>query len=115
MLLAVCVPIRFLSVAMGSVLLTEDHMRFRVYAMGPAAAVVIGMNLLLIPKFSALGAGGDGVGECVLLLVTYYCVQRFVKPPPDMRPIAGWLSSVRVDVVEPVTYVHSVANQIAKC
>ena len=81
MILAVCVPIRFVSVAMGSVLLTEDHMRFRVYAMGLAAAVVIGMNLLLIPRFSAIGAAGATVmGECVLLLVTYYCVQRFVKP-----------------------------------
>jgi len=81
MLLAICVPIRFLSVSMGSVLLTEDHMRFRVYAMGLAAAVVIGMNLLLIPRFSAMGAAGATLmGECVLLLVTYYCVQRFVKP-----------------------------------
>ena len=58
MILAVCAPIRFLSTAMGSALLTEDHMRFRVYAMALAAAVVIGMNLLLIPRFSALGAPG---------------------------------------------------------
>src|SRR4249919_174610 len=77
MLLAICVPIRFLSVSMGSVLLTEDNMRFGVYAMGLAAAVVIGMNLLLIPRFSAMGAAGATLmGECVLLLVTYYCVQR---------------------------------------
>jgi len=25
-------------------------------------------------------AGATLMGECVLLLVTYYCVQRFVKP-----------------------------------
>jgi O-antigen/teichoic acid export membrane protein len=81
MLLATCVPIRFLAVAMGSVLLTENHMRFRVYAMGLAALVVIGMNLVLIPRFSAMGAASATVmGECVLLLVTYYCVRRFVRP-----------------------------------
>lgn len=84
MLLSACVPIRFLSVAMGSVLLTEDHMRYRAYAMGLAAGVVIALNLMLIPRFHALGAAGATViGEGVLLLVTYYCVNRFVKPGRD--------------------------------
>ncbi len=79
--LAPCVPIRFLSVAMGSVLLTENHMRFRVYAMAAAAALVIGVNVILIPRFGALGAAaGTVLGECALLWVTYYCVNRFVKP-----------------------------------
>ncbi len=80
LVLAPCVPIRFLAVAMGSVLLTEDHMRYRVYAIGAAAAVVIALNLVLIPRFHALGAASATVvGESMLLLVTYYCVQRFVK------------------------------------
>ena len=81
MVLALCVPIRFLAVSMGSVLLTEDHMRYRVYAMGVAAAVVVGLDLLLIPRFSALGAAvGTAIGECMLLLVTWYCVRRFARP-----------------------------------
>ena len=81
MVLAPCVPIRFLSVAMGSVLLTENHMRYRVYAMALAAGAVIGLNLVLIPRFHAVGAAAATVvGECVLLLVTWYCVRRFVKP-----------------------------------
>ena len=88
MVLAPCVPIRFLSVAMGSVLLTEDHMRYRVYAMGLAAGAVIGLNLVLIPRFHALGAASATVaGELVLLLVTYYCVRRFVKPGQAVLPI----------------------------
>ena len=88
MVLAPCVPIRFLSVAMGSVLLTEDHMRYRVYAMALAAGAVIGLNLLLIPRFHALGAAGATVvGECVLLLVTWYCVRRFVKPGQAVAPV----------------------------
>ena len=46
-----------------------------------AVMVVIGMNLVLIPRFSAMGAASATVmGECVLLLVTYYCVRRFVRP-----------------------------------
>jgi O-antigen/teichoic acid export membrane protein len=81
MLLAICVPIRFLAVSMGSVLLTEDHMRYRVYAMGAAATVVIGLDVLLIPRYSALGAAaGTVIGECMLLIVTYYCVRRFARP-----------------------------------
>ena len=81
MVLAACVPIRFLSIAMGSVLLTEDHMRYRVYALGLAAGVAVALNLLLIPRFHALGAAAATVmGESVLLLVTYYCVRRFVRP-----------------------------------
>jgi len=81
MVLAPCVPLRFLSVSMGAVLRTEDHMRYRVYGMGLAAAVVIVFDLLLIPRFHALGAAcATVVGECVLLLITWYCVERFVKP-----------------------------------
>ena len=81
MLLAPCIPLRYLYVAMGSVLQTADHTRYRVYAMGSAACVVIALNLVLIPRFKALGAAGATViGEGVLLLITYYCVQRFAKP-----------------------------------
>lgn len=81
MVLAPCVPIRFLSVAMGSVLRTADHMRYRVYAMGIAAGVVTVSNLMLIPRFHVLGAAAATLaGECVLLVITYYCVERFVKP-----------------------------------
>lgn len=81
MVLAPCVPIRFVSTAMSSALLTEDHMRYRVYATGLATIVVILLNLALIPRFNVLGAAGATViGEGVLLLAIYYCVRRFVKP-----------------------------------
>jgi O-antigen/teichoic acid export membrane protein len=81
MVLAPCIPIRFLSISMGSVLLTENHMRYRVFAMGLAALVVIGTNLLLIPRFQAMGAAAATLsGECMLLLATYFCVVRFARP-----------------------------------
>jgi O-antigen/teichoic acid export membrane protein len=44
LILALCPPIRFLSTAMGSALLTEDHMRYRVYAMAVATAITIALN-----------------------------------------------------------------------
>lgn len=68
MVLAICPPIRFLSTAVGSVLLTGKHMRFRVWAMGAAAAITILFNLILIPGFHGLGAASATVlGEIVLL------------------------------------------------
>lgn len=84
MVLACCVPLRFLAVSAGSVLLTENHMRYRVYALALAAATVVLLNLALIPRFHALGAAAATVmAECVLLLATTFCVRRFVLPARD--------------------------------
>lgn len=83
MVLALCPPLRFLSTAMGSALVTDDHMRLRVYAMAFATMVAISLNALLIPRYSAQGAAWATVaGELVLLLGTYWGVQRFNKPQP---------------------------------
>lgn len=80
LVLSPCVPLRFLTTAIGSVLLTEDHMRYRVYATAVAVVFAIGLNAVLIPPFQAMGAAIAAViGEVVLLLVTCYCVRRFVK------------------------------------
>jgi O-antigen/teichoic acid export membrane protein len=80
-ILALCPPIRFLSTSMGSALLTEDHMRYRVYAMGVATAVAVVLNVLLIPRFSGDGAAFATVaGELVLLLGTIWGVRRFHDP-----------------------------------
>lgn len=81
MVLAFCVPIRFLSTAVASVLLTEHHMRYRVYTTALATVLVVMLNGLLIPRSGALGAAvATVVGEAVLLLATWYCVRRFVAP-----------------------------------
>lgn len=78
--LAFCPPIRFLSTAMGSALLTENHMRFRVYAMALATFVAIAGNILLIPVYGELGAAwATVIAETVLLLGTYYGVRRFTR------------------------------------
>lgn len=80
MVLALCPPIRFLSTAMGAALLTQDHMRFRVYAMAVATLVAIGLNALLIPRYAEHGAAwATVVAETVLLLGTALGVRRFSR------------------------------------
>ena len=81
MVLSLCAPVRFLSTAVGAALLTEDHMRYRVIAMLVATIAVVGLNAALIPAFGGMGAAVATVtGELALLLVTFYCVRRFVQP-----------------------------------
>ncbi|GAB2579446.1 hypothetical protein GCM10027066_22230 [Dyella jejuensis] len=78
MVLAVCVPIRFLSTAVSSSLLNEQHMRYRVFAMGLSAVVVIVLNALLIPAHHEMGAAvATVIGETSLLLALYMGVRRF--------------------------------------
>jgi O-antigen/teichoic acid export membrane protein len=77
MVLALCVPIRFLSTAVGSALLTEDHMRYRVVAMALSTAVAVLLNVLLIPLFNEMGAAVATVlAETLLLLAMYRGVGR---------------------------------------
>ncbi|GLQ89887.1 lipopolysaccharide biosynthesis protein [Dyella flagellata] len=76
--LAVCVPIRFLSTATASALLNEKHMRYRVLAMGTSAVIVIVSNVLLIPIYHVMGAAAATViGETSLLLMMYLGMRHF--------------------------------------
>jgi O-antigen/teichoic acid export membrane protein len=78
MVLALCPPIRFLSTAVGSVLLTGTHMYYRVLMMGLAAATTVVLDLLLIPTHYELGAAYAIVGgELVLLTVTWIGARKF--------------------------------------
>ena len=78
MVLALCPPIRFLSTSMGSALLTDHHMRYRVYAMAWATVVAVLLNAALIPRFSEIGAAWATVtAEIVLLAGTWHGMRRF--------------------------------------
>lgn len=78
MVLAVCVPLRFLSTSMSSALLNEQHMRYRVYAMAACAAVAIALNALLIPAYHEMGAAvATVIGELVMLSAFYIGVRRY--------------------------------------
>jgi len=75
--LALCVPIRFLATAVGSVLLTADHMRYRVWAMAAAALVAIVLNLVLVPRYLEMGAAwATVIAETVLLYAMYRGARR---------------------------------------
>lgn len=77
MVLAACVPIRFLSTAVGAVLLTEGQMLFRVGAMLAAAVAATLLNLLLIPAHGAMGAAvATLAAEGLLLLAMYLGARR---------------------------------------
>ncbi|KAB8313985.1 oligosaccharide flippase family protein [Tolypothrix campylonemoides VB511288] len=76
--LALCPPIRFLSTAIGAALLTENHMRLRVYAIAFATVAAIALNVALIPRLGEFGAAWGTVGaELLLLAGTWLGVRRF--------------------------------------
>lgn len=76
--LALCPPIRFLSTAVGSVLLTGTHMYYRVVMMALAAATTIILGFILIPSHHELGAAYAIVaGEIVLLATTWIGARKF--------------------------------------
>ncbi|MGO4550151.1 lipopolysaccharide biosynthesis protein [Lysobacter sp. 2RAF19] len=77
LILSLCPPIRFLSTAMGSALLTDKHMRYRVYAMAWATGVAILLNAALIPAYGVVGAAWATVtAELVLLAGTWHGVRQ---------------------------------------
>lgn len=77
-ILALCPPIRFLTTAVGSVLLTGTHMHYRVLMMALAAAVTIGLDIVLIPAHREIGAAIAIVaGEVTLLATTWLGARRF--------------------------------------
>ena len=83
--LALCVPIRFLSTAVGSALLTESHMRYRVVAMLVASLVAVALNTWAIPRHGATGAAwATVVAEAVLLLSMWLGVRRIA--PREAAP-----------------------------
>jgi O-antigen/teichoic acid export membrane protein len=88
--LSLCPPIRFLSTAMGAALLTDHHMRYRVYAMAWATVVAVLLNAALIPRYAEIGAAwATVVAEIVLLLGTAYGVRRFHRAKAVSRHRAG--------------------------
>lgn len=78
LVLALCPSIRFVSTAIGAVLLSSTHMRYRVGAMGLAAGVTIALNLVLIPLYHELGAAFATVGgEIALFWMMYRGARKY--------------------------------------
>lgn len=86
--LAICVPFRFLTNSVGGVLVTEDHMRRKVYYMGIGAVVNIVLNFTLIPKFGVYAAVWSAIiTEIVLLGIYLFAVKKHVFGADAWR---GW-------------------------
>jgi O-antigen/teichoic acid export membrane protein len=78
MVLALCVPIRFVATAVGSALISGGHMRYRVFAVSVATIVTIIFNIILIPHYQEQGAAIAVVaGEVVLFTAIALGVSRF--------------------------------------
>ncbi|KQZ57033.1 MULTISPECIES: polysaccharide biosynthesis C-terminal domain-containing protein [unclassified Lysobacter] len=77
MVLALCTPIRFLSTSVGSVLLTAQHMRYRVLAMLAATAAAVALNAAAVPHYGELGAAwATVIAESLLLLSMWLGARR---------------------------------------
>jgi O-antigen/teichoic acid export membrane protein len=77
--LAICVPLRFLSSSVGSALLTVNHMRERVVAKLAATLVAVALNAWAIPRFGALGAAwATVVAEATLLFSMWLGLRKLV-------------------------------------
>ena len=87
-ILAVCVPLRFLSTSVGSVLSTGDHMRHRVKLKTICAIVCIVLNVALIPHYGTTGAAVVTVITelTLLLLFTVSVVRRYDQLFSDTSP-----------------------------
>jgi len=90
-ILAVCVPLRFLSTSVGSVLSTGDHMRHRVKLKTICAIVCIVLNVVLIPHYGTTGAAVVTVITelTLLLLFTVSVVRRYDQLFSDTSPQAA--------------------------
>ena len=70
-ILAVCIPIRFLTTSIESPLFTLNFMKWKTGIMGLVAFLNIVLNYLLIPSFSYTGAAIATVISELTLLILY--------------------------------------------
>ncbi|MCW2099405.1 UNVERIFIED_ORG: O-antigen/teichoic acid export membrane protein [Pseudomonas psychrophila] len=71
-ILSICAPLRFLASSVGVTLVTQEHMKLKVYLMGIAAAFNTISSIILIQKMSLTGAAVSTVVSDLLLLSLYY-------------------------------------------
>ena len=71
-ILSICAPLRFLASSVGVTLVTQEHMKIKVYLMGIAATFNIISSIILIQYISLTGAALSTVLSDLLLLSLYY-------------------------------------------
>jgi len=76
-ILAWFILFKFLSYLTGTVLSSINKQKFRMYSQGIAAFLNLGLNLMLIPKYSFVGAGiATLASEIFLFILTFIFVSR---------------------------------------
>lgn len=77
-ILAWFILFKFVSYLTGIILSSIDKQKYRMYSQGVAAFLNLGLNFILIPKFSYIGAGiSTIISEIVLLILTFYFVSKY--------------------------------------
>ncbi len=78
-ILAISAPIIFVAFSTGATLVTQQHMKRKVTYMGSVALINIVLNIILIPKYGAIGAASATViSNFTLLLLYYYASEKIV-------------------------------------
>lgn len=82
-ILAFCIPSRYVASSVGGVLVTQNHMRRKVWLMGLTAVLNIILNLILIPKYSFYGAAiSTLICQTLLLALYYWAAETYVIRKP---------------------------------
>ncbi|MFP3515257.1 oligosaccharide flippase family protein [Pseudomonas sp. SIMBA_077] len=78
-ILSLCAPLRFLASSVGVTLVTQEHMKLKVYLMGIAATFNTLSSIILIKDLGITGAAVSTViSDLLLLSLYYYCAQKKV-------------------------------------
>jgi len=87
-ILALSVPVRFLAISIGAALVTQEHMRLKVFYMGMTAVINVLLNILTIPVYGAQGAAVSTLlSEIMLLTLFLLAVRKYVFGSDAWR---GW-------------------------
>ncbi|AYN66091.1 flippase [Euzebyella marina] len=70
-ILSLTIPISFLMYSVGATLVTNEHMKMKVFMMGVVALINVVLNLMLIPYYGAVGAAASTILSNILLLLLY--------------------------------------------
>lgn len=83
-ILLLCIPLRFISSTIASVLASEMNIKRKAAAMGYTALANIILNIALIPQWHVYGAAiATFISELLLLLLFYRCAQKHVFQTPQ--------------------------------
>jgi len=78
-ILALAAPIRLVAISVGSTLVTQDHMRRKVWFMAITALINLTLNVILIPRYGINGAAiGTVISDLGLLFLYMYSAKFHV-------------------------------------